>query len=205
MRSNGIATLLSVVALSLMCGCGPSHRAVSNEGPALAPKFSQSSYIAQGDSLALIVGTRLAVIAEDPDYLPLEIGVANKGLAQLTLTPDSFVLIDEDGSRYSMVTSGEMFREYRRVDVDRRLGEILQFMLGKFSVYTLVPSNFTPSFDFPTPLRTPVLQRYTLIHDLVYFPRPATGIRGHTFELFLNTPELELPAVVRFRVDGKVN
>jgi hypothetical protein len=169
----------------------------------LDPKFSLSSYIEEGSSLALIVGTRPAGIVKDAEYVPLEIGVANKGLSTLSITPESFILVDEDGNRYPAVTSEELYREYRRVDVDRRLGEIFQIMLGKFQTYSVVPSNFTPSFDFPTALRKPVLNRYTMIYDLLYFPRPENGTRGKRFELFMSAPELESPVFVQFRVGGK--
>jgi hypothetical protein len=198
-------TVFSLAVMVLVSGCGSGRRVLDRNDPVLDPKLSLSSYIEEGDSLALIVGTRQAGIVKDPNYLPLEIGVVNKGLTQLTLTPESFTLVDEDGNRYPMVTSEELYREYRRVDVDRRLGEIFQVMLGKFAVYSLVPSNFTPSFDNPTPRQRPVLQRYTLIHDLIYFPRPATGVRGFTFELFMDAPELESPVFVRFRVSGKTD
>ena len=203
MRRYATPVVLWLMVLFLMCGCASGRRPAGDEDGYLARKFALSSYIEEGDLVALIVGARQAGIVKESDYMPLEIGVANKGLSQLTLTPESFVLVDEDGNRYPAIPSTELYREYRRVDVDRRLGEILPVLLGRFPLYSLVPSNFTPSFDFPAPLKRPVLQRHALMQDLIYFPSPATGVRGRTFELFLSSPELESPVFVRFRVASK--
>lgn len=203
MRRSQIVAVVSLAALVLLSGCAAGSYAARTDGPPLDPKFSLSSYIEEGASVAFIVGTRPAGIVKDAEYMPLEIGVANKGMSVLTITPESFVLVDEAGNRYPAVSSEELYREYRRVDVDRRLGEIFPVMRGKFQIYSIVPSNFTPSFDFPTALLKPVLNRYTMIYDLIYFPRPENGTQGRRFELFLSAPELESPVFVQFRVGGK--
>ena len=44
------------------------------------------------------------------------------------------------------------------------------------------------------------MPRFGVIIDFLYFPMPSTGLKGHRFELFLDTPELEDPLFVRFVV-----
>ena len=205
MRNSQLLVVLALAALILLCACAAGSYSVQPQdgGPPLDRKFSLTSYIEEGTELALIVGVRPAGIVKDQGYVPFEIGVANKGMEKLTITAESFVLIDEEGNRYPVVSSEELYREYRRVDVDRRLGEIFQVMLGKFQIYSLVPSNFTPSFDAPTLLPQAYLSRYSMMYDLIYFPEPETGVRGRRFELFMSAPELENPVFVQFQVHGK--
>lgn len=204
MRSSRLVAVLSLAALLLLSGCAAgSYSARPEDGLPLDPKFSLTSYIEEGAELALIVGVRPAGIVKDQGYVPLEIGVANKGMEKLTITAESFVLIDDEGNRYPVVSSEELYREYRRVDVDRRLGEIFQVMLGKFQIYSIVPSNFTPSFDAPSLVPQAYLHRYSMMYDLIYFPEPENGVRGRRFELFMSAPELKDPVFVQFRVGGK--
>ena len=44
------------------------------------------------------------------------------------------------------------------------------------------------------------LPRFGYMLDMLYFPAPSTGVKGHTFELFLQAPELPDPVFVRFEV-----
>ena len=43
-----------------------------------------------------------------------------KGLPLVSITPESFTMIDEAGNRYPVVASEELYREYGRTDVERR-------------------------------------------------------------------------------------
>ena len=203
MRNRMLTSAVALIALCLLSGCAAGSRAGRSDGPPVDRKFSLTSYIEEGSQLALIVGVRPAGIVKNQGYVPFEIGVANKGMEKLTITPESFILIDEDGNRYPVVSSEELYREYRRVDVDRRLGEIFQVMLGKYQTFSLIPSNFTPSFDAPTFVPRAYLPRYSMMYDLIYFPEPEAGVRGRRFELFMSAPELEDPVFVQFRVGGK--
>jgi hypothetical protein len=201
---HSVKLLPAVLAgIAVLGGCAAGSYYGRNSESQLDRKFSLTSYIEEGTQVALIVGVRPAGIVKDQGYVPFEIGVANKGLEELTITPESFVLIDDQGNRYPAVSAEELYREYRRVDVDRRLGEIFQVMLGKFQTYSIIQSNFTPSFDAPTLVPTAHLPRYSMIYDLLYFPEPEDGVRGRRFELFMSAPELEDPVFVQFQVGGK--
>jgi hypothetical protein len=195
----------SLIALAMtiavvLSGCVTGVRV--DDPSAVDRKFALSSYIEEGKLVALVVGTRPARISNCQGYMPLEIGIANKGLKSLSLTPESFTLIDSAGSRYPMVYSKELYEHYGRVDTDRRLGEVLPVLRAKFQAYAAVPSNFTPSFDRPMDRRRLYLPRYSFTYDLIYFPCPGKGIRGQVFELFMTAPELPDPVFVRFEVGG---
>lgn len=198
---HGWIGLVVCALLSSSGACATARRPAP--GPdALDPKFSIASYIEEGAEVALIVGTRPTGFKEDEPYVPFEIAIVNKGLERLSLTRESFTLVDEEGNEYPAVGRDELARSYGNVDLDRRLGEIGPIVRGRFQAYTQVPSVLTPSFDKPIDRRL-YLRRFNFAVDFLYFPRPATGVRGRRFELFMRAPELEAPVFVKLRVHGK--
>ena len=44
------------------------------------------------------------------------------------------------------------------------------------------------------------LPRFGYILDMLYFPAPSTGLKGHKFELSMTAPELADPIFVKFEV-----
>jgi len=196
-RTTAKAALPIVVVIALLACTSTAKRAPSD----VDPKISQSSYIEEGNLLALIVGTRVARYREDRNYIPFEVGVVNKGLASLSFSAESFTLIDEEGNRYSPVGFDELKSGYGNIDLDRRLAEIAPVVRGSYQAYQERPATLTASFDRPIVQRVQ-LPKYTFAVDIVYFPKPATGVKGKRFEIFLNAPELQDPAFVRFEVAG---
>lgn len=192
-------------ALALACCVAVAACATRSTRPASSaedPKFSLSSYIEEGDLVALIVGTRPTGHRADENYIPFEVAIVNKGLKGLTLTRESFTLVDEQGNEYPTVGRDELSRGYGNIDLDRRLGEIAPVVRGRYTSYKQVPSTLTPSFDKPLEQKLS-LYRFSYALDFLYFPRPPTGVRGHHFEVFMRAPELEDPVFVRVKVPGK--
>ncbi len=167
----------------------------------LNPTLFRGSFIEEGDLLSLIVGTRVAKHRAKGALMPLEIALAVKGLGGLTLTRESFTLVDEQGVRYPVVGPDELRRARGYGDPDRRLGDILDPARTRFSPYSRIRSNFSPGFRDSLDLPRLYLPRANWIHDVLYFPRPEGGVRGKSFELHLVTPELNDPILIKFKVD----
>ena len=200
-RSSHRAPLAALALVSLMLtGCLTSGAATRSPS-GLDRKLDNTSFIEEGDLIALVAGTRVAFAREHPDYFPLEVAVVNKGLEGLTVTPESFTLVDESGTSYPVV-SGEEVRDATNVDVDRRLSTLAPVIRGRYDGYTEVPGTLTTSFDRPI-RRDLQLPRFSWAAELLYFPRPADGVRGRTFELFLRARDLDDPVFVRFKVPGQ--
>lgn len=191
-------SLLLVASLFVGCAAGPSSLADRD----LHPTLSSSAYIEDGQLLALMVDTRVAGLRDKSgkEFVPLEIGVVNKGMESLTVTLESFSLIDEAGRRYPAVRGAELRNGYGSVDVDRRLGGLRPFLLGRFQTYQFIDSHLTESFDQPLELEQVYLPRYSMTSDMVYFPRPEEGARDQQLTLLLDVKELEESIVLRFKV-----
>ena len=195
-------TILAVLgSLTLFGACAGKSKI--DAGPdALDPKFALSSYIEEGELVALVVGARAAQFREDRPFIPLEIAVVNKALPSLSLTRESFTLVDENGNEYPAVSGKELEQGDYNADLDVRLSEIPPIVLGRWQAFLPVPSNFTTTFDRPIE-RNANMQRFSYILDYLYFPHPETPVKGHRFELWMRAPELADPVFVRFAVGGK--
>ncbi len=194
------ALILTAVSLS---GCvrQPLYGQPAND---LDRKYSKFAWIEEGQLITLIVDTRPTRDRDGNAYMPLEIAIANRGLKRLTLTRESFTLLDAEGNRYPAAGPAELISGYDYLDVDRQLGE-LPTIGNKFAAFARYPSNFSPvrnvSFNRSNVVRDLVqLPKHGYLMDFIYFPTPPTGILNQRFELFVNAPELEDPVFVRFEV-----
>ena len=191
--------LVAVLAFLLLAGC--AARTARTEPPNVDPKWSPYSYVEDGNLVTFLVSTRSARYRNDRAYLPFQVALLNKGLKSLTLTRESFTLVDAGGKRYPLAGRDELVKGYGNTDIDRRFGEIDVILRNKFARYDRVPSNFSPGFDAGIAVDHVSIPRFSYILDFLYFPRPEGRLEGATLELDLNAPELPDPVYVRFTVD----
>lgn len=195
---------LSAAVLLALSGCAPvlQPQETTVEEGRLDPKLAQATWIEEGSQVAFIVSTRAARYRLDQPFLPFEIAVVNRGLEGMTLTRESFTLVDARGNRYPMAGRQELYEDYGgSTDVDRRnFTEATPIVLGKYQGYSYVRSNFTPGFDNSIAVDRIALPRFSYILDFVYFPTPPGFVEGEPLELLLSAPELENPVFVRFTV-----
>lgn len=176
--------------------------------PSLDRKLSTFAWIEEGDLATLIVGTRAGRYREDDPYVPLEICVANRGLRALTLSRESFVLVDAEGRRYPCAGPKELLEGYEFLDMDRRLAELQEIVFNRFAAFTRYPSQFSPTREGPaTPRGSTIvrdvttLPKFGYLIDYLYFPRPEAGVMGSKLELTMAAPELDNPIYVRFVIE----
>jgi hypothetical protein len=196
----------AILALLLAAAC--ASKQPPREVGGLDRKLSTFSFIEDGNLVALIVDTRAARYSEEADYMPLEIAIANRGLKDLDLTRESFTLVDETGQKYPVVGPSELLENYEFLDRDRTtLAELEGIVDQKFSTFTRYPSRFSPSRTMMAGSNlvrdTVELPKFGYMVDFIYFPKPATGIKDHKFELQVASPALppdNNPIFVKFMV-----
>ena len=134
--------------------------------------------------------------------MPVEIAIVNRGMKSLSLTRESFSLVDASGRRYPLAGPKELKAGYHgSIDLDRRrFTEAAPIVFGKYASYNRVPSNFSPAFDDPIALDRVFLPRYSYIVDFLYFPSMQPYKLGDPLELDVSAPELANPLFVRFTV-----
>ena len=199
--------LCLVTALLILVSCAGRSELRGQSTSGLDRKLSTFAYIEDGDLIDVIVGTRPARYRDDSTFMPVEIAIANRRLKQLTLSRESFILVDEEGSRYPCASPRELLEGYQFLDWDREpsVSELYALIDTKYAAFTRYPSKFSPtrqaqSSRFGVVLDRVALPKFGYLMDMLYFPIPATGIKNHRFELFVSAPELEDPVFVKFEV-----
>ena len=206
MRSAAAVSLALLLLLgSPSCATRRENRGVEVAG--LDRKLSTFAFIEDGDLGSFIVDTRSSRNREEGSYLPLEICVANRRLKQISLTRESFTLVDQEGNRYPCAGPKELIEGYPFLDMDRSLAELGEIVVNKFATFTPYPSKFSPTRQFSTRgigsslVHDSVnLPKFGFMIDFIYFPRPKTGVLNQRFELFMQAPELPDPVFVKFMV-----
>ena len=202
---------LAAIVLATLVSCSARQPIVGQETTQLDRKFSTFAWIEQGELVTFIVDTHAARYRDNSAFIPIEIAVANTGVKTLVLTRESFALIDEQGNRYPAAAPRELIEGYDFLDLDRdQLAELEGLVGSKFAAYTRYNSKFSPTRSSDMDLvpggtktvRDMVsLPRFGYILDYLYFPKPTTGIKGHRFELFLESQSLPQPVFVKFKVE----
>jgi hypothetical protein len=198
MRRKTAAAELLLLALAFGCARRPIR---GQEVSGLDRKLSTFAWIEQGDLVTLVVDTQAARDRDGARYLPLEVAIANHGMRQLRLTRESFTLLDEQGNRYPMAGPRELIEGYEQLDFDRNLAELEGIVFNKFGALARYDSSFAPTREEARIVRDLVsIPKHGFIIDWIHFPEPRTGIRGHRFELFVDSPDLPDPVFVKFEV-----
>lgn len=198
------AVIAAVVVLT--ASCATRQPMTGQRAADVDRKLSTFAFIEEGKLATLIVDTRATRYREDDPYIPIEIAVANNGARQMTLTRESFTLADENGNRYPCASPKELLERYEFLDLDRNLAELAGIVFNRFAAMTPYPSKLSPSRAPARPgertVVTDVVQlpRFGYMLDMIYFPHPSTGIKGHRFELSMTAPELTDPIFVKFEV-----
>jgi hypothetical protein len=197
--------LLTLLATSMLLACAGRKEMRGQEVTGLDRKLATFSYIESGDLVEFIVSTKPTRYREDGPYIPIEIAIGNRGLKQLTLTRESFILLDENGNRYPAANPKELMQNYDFLDWDRNLSELPGIVDARYAAFTRYPSKFSPTRQIRTSRSSLVrdmvsLPKFGYLIDYLYFRLPETGVKGHRFELFMQAPELPDPVFVKFEV-----
>jgi hypothetical protein len=193
-----VASLLLLLAATA-CAKRPAPREVGG----LDKKLSTFAFVEDGDLVALIVDTRAARYSEEASYMPLEISVANRGLKEMVLTRESFTLVDETGQKYPVVGPRELMENHDVLDAPLALAELGGIVDQRFATFTQYPSRFSPNRTMSLVRDVVTLPKFGYMVDFIYFPKPATGIKDHKFELQMTSPVLppdNNPIFVKFMV-----
>ena len=150
--------------------------------------------------------TRATRYREKDNYIPIELAILNMGVKQLTLTRESFTLVDDKGNRYPCASPKELLDNYDFLDLDRDFEELEGILFNRVGALTRYPCNFSPTHFAVREGQSRVvidrieLPKFGYVFDMIYFPMPATGLKGHAFELAMTAPELTDAIFVKFEV-----
>lgn len=196
-----IVLAASLIALIAMFGACSTRTPSTLDTTDLDPTLTAFSYIEEGKLVTFIVDARVAQIHNRSTYFPLEVSVANRGLKNLTLTRESFVLIDQDGNRYHAATPRDLIESYQYLDVDREQAELAGIVDSRFANFTLYPATFSPTREAGGVVQERVtLPKWGYMIDMIYFPVPQDGLLERRYELHMESPDLPHAIFVKFAI-----
>ena len=166
-------------------------------------KYDPTTYVNRGPQIILVVNTFLMQkLDEKQAYIPVEVGMANASPSKVTLSRDSFTLVDEAGNIYGVVSGKEIEQNYKRLNFDHEKARIPHIMGPIFAGYRAVTARLTPEAKPRSLVYDKIdLSGNDAFIDILYFKMPAANVNGKTFELRLTAPNLKVPASVKFKVD----
>ncbi len=200
-----VAVLLTAAAGAAACTYARERpRAVSTD--TLSPTLGPMTYKEEGNLVILTVDVNATRFHEDSPFVPVAVGLANKSVEPyISISRESFYLMDSFGRRYGMAGVGEVQRLQRGRAQDRKLTEI-SFQTTKFDGFRFYRTSFFPSQGGSPALTSEVLVErldlppFAFLVDVLYFPRPEGELKGGVFELHLNARQLPQDVFVVFEV-----
>ncbi len=193
-----------ILASLLLFACGTQK--VETDLPAgLDVKSGMYSYTNESRDVSMVLDYEVARLRKEENYFPLDVMIANKKLASVTVTRDSLILIDPNGKSYSMASIQEIQDKYQKLLADSQYRDSSAYTdtqsLTSFTQYMVQRSNFFPKEAGGARVTNRVILRPRgYIDDRVYFPMPETGIDKQKLILRLVAPELDAPFDVVFTV-----
>jgi hypothetical protein len=197
--------LLAAAALALgPAGAFPSAPYPSWEKEGTSQKLNLYTFYEEGKGLRVFVGTEVMRFHDDETYFPLQIAVGNGNAKAVRITPEEFVLTDDQGIYYPLAVQTDLQREYEKSGFDRNLIRTSEFLGTKFVGFEQVRSLFYPNISFTGVMNDRIeLPKGTFLSDVLYFRKPAGPLQGRTFTLTVYFPQQERQMDVKFFLPGK--
>ena len=192
------ALLLPIVVAA---GCTYSRerpRAVSTD--TLSPTLGPMTFKEEGNLVILTVDVNATRFHEESPFIPVAVALANKRVEPyISISRESFYLMDAFGRRYGLAGIGEVQRLQRGLAQDRQLTEV-SFRASSFGGYRFHRTNFFPFVSGGILTDRIDLPTFGFVADVLYFPRPEGELKGGVFELHLTSKQLPQDVFVVFEV-----
>ena len=161
--------------------------------------FAYATFKEQQGRITVLLDSLPASFRDDQAYIPIPVAIGLQGYGDgIIITPETFILVDQAGLAHPAASYGELVRGYSKLRFDGSLVQGRPVTSQQFVFCRLLPSSFYP----PGPGRKVErvhLDAYTWIRDVIYFPRPDSGLGG-VLALRLSGGGVDPPLEVRFRI-----
>ncbi len=193
--------LPALLATALLAACASTggYRPDSQ----LSAKLTPFTYYDEGELLFIGADTRAAQYIRDESIFPLGVALVNKTLKSMTLNRESFLLEDDTGKRYPLVSHEEYRASYRRSKTDERLADnFIEAMRGRFATFSYRELRMFPATSRLSTTSTSEVEvrRRQMTVGYVYFPVPEGGLHKRDLKLLFRVQEYPETFVVRFSV-----
>ena len=201
---SAIAAAAALGVTFVAAGVFKSEPYPSWERDGVSQKLNLFTFYEDDRGLRVFVGTEIMRYHDDTTYVPMQIAVGNSNPKPVTLTPEEFVLTDDQGVYFPLAAQKDIATEYKKSNFDSTLLANAQFLGNKFVGFDQIPSLFYPNIAFRGVKNERVqLPKGTYFSDVLYFRKPLGPLQGRTFTLTVYFPQQERQMDVKFVLPGK--
>jgi len=194
-----VSVSTSLLLLVLLLGAGPAL-AKKKRAPATSPTVSFATYKEEVGRITVVLGTQIASIDPATPFLPFQIAVGVYGPGEdLVVTRASFALITPGGRVYTAAPLRDVV-EGGKISYFRQAARLNPLHDGNtFDKFHRIPADFYPQTAGPLGKEYIEMTRDTYFEDILYFPRPESGLDG-VLTLQFVARGLREPLRLRFEV-----
>jgi hypothetical protein len=175
------AALGSIPAITAMPAIAADHRAASDHHKGTTSyDYAFGTFRERVNGISVLVDAYPATLHEADAYIPIPIAIGVRtGGPTIKLTTESFQLIDATGKSVAPASYEEIARDYSKRTFDASLFAERPIVLGNlFDTSIQVASRFFPPPGGATRTDRVELSGNTWFQDVLYFPKPANGMKG---------------------------
>ena len=188
----------------LSAGCAVSRSTAPGTSPSQpvpSETLAPSIFYEEGKLVFLGVNVHIARFSLDADPLPVEIAIANKGIEQLSVSPEHITLRSLDGKAWPVASAEESAGSSLRSSFDRKLMPVpfVDIVKLRFPNYKYMPSTFGLRGGNLSMTRAVDMRRNTWTLAQIWFPNPGGELKGKLYEVWLDSPELPEPVFTTVR------
>lgn len=191
--------------LPLLTGCVLSRsESRTSAAPGALQTLTPFTYYEDGKLVFLSVNVYPARLHRDDEWIPLEIGVANRGMERLTVNVEEGLRLRDLAGHEWPTASFERTAKLRLRDLFDRQADpfvLRDILKHRLAVYQYVAPNFGFREQDVSFSRVVRLAKRSYTTGLILIANPQTQARGARFELWLEAPELKDPIFVPFIFD----
>ncbi len=176
--------------------------ALGATSPTTSEGYAYSTYRETGDRLTVLVDSYPASLHDQDAFIPLLVAVGLTGSGKsVLLTPESFKLVDRNGTIYEAASYDDIARNYPKRQFDLSLLRSHPMVVGQlFATSHRVAADFYPNLaERGIRIDRVELGPFTWFNTVLYFPRPKAGLDG-VLALEVTTGGVESPVEVRFKI-----
>jgi hypothetical protein len=193
-----------LATIVLAAGCVMSRSTAPDTTPSAqvaSETLAPSIFYEEGKLLFLGVNVHIARFSLDAELLPVEIAIANKGIEQLSVSPEHITLRSLDGKAWPVASAEESSGSSLRSSFDRQLMPVSfdDVVKLRFPNYKYKPSTFNLRRGNQNMTRTVDMRRNTWTRAQIWFPNPGGELKGKLYEVWLDSPELPEPVFTTVR------
>lgn len=174
------------------------------DAPSASRTLAFATYYERSENIVVVVDSVLAFQRAEEAFIPIRVLVlVDRAGTHLNVERGSFGLADSTGQIHPSASADAVRQGYGKEDFDASVLSRLSTHVGQWTVNCWrIDSRFYPGASRELRLDHVELSGFTWLEDVIYFPRPVSGLDG-VLTLHFAPDGLRVPIALRFTIPVK--